>query len=129
MLGSSGLKVITDDLLPYLPKLKFLNLYTSQLRSREDLVLLASILDKFNSLQYINIDGNSIATQVLSFVKEYEAEGQKELTKKFQKKVVFLCKTLLKNQFPRADREKYDDWYQTHIRYYSTNYYLSAFPY
>ncbi|MBY0272311.1 MAG: leucine-rich repeat domain-containing protein [Alphaproteobacteria bacterium] len=118
LLGSSGLKIIADDLLPYLPNLKLLNLYGSQLRSREDLVLLASILDRFNSLQYVDIDGNGIATQTLSFVKEYEAEGQEELAKKFQKKVVFSCKTLLKNQFPGADREKYDEWYQTHASFY-----------
>ena len=120
LLGSSGLKIIADDLLPYLPNLKLLNLYGSQLRSREDLALLASILDRFNSLQYIDIDGNSIATQILSFVKEYEVEGQKELTKKFQKKVVFSCKTLLKNQFLETDREKYDKWYKTHQSYYAS---------
>ncbi|MBY0272719.1 MAG: hypothetical protein K2X02_04820 [Alphaproteobacteria bacterium] len=126
-LHTSGLKKITDELLPYLPNLKFLNLYASQLRTREDLEILASILERFGSLQYVSIVANGIANQALSFVKEHEE--QKEITDKFQQKVVFSFNALLEDKFPLAEREHYNDWYQTHIRYYNTNYYLPTLPY
>ncbi|MBY0501352.1 MAG: hypothetical protein K2P93_05055 [Alphaproteobacteria bacterium] len=116
-LGTSGFRKITDDLLPYLPNLKFLNLYISELRAQEDLELLASILERFGNLQYVNIVGNEIANMALSFVKEHEE--QKELTDKFQKKVVFSYKTLLEDKFPLVERKKYDEWYKTHTTYYT----------
>lgn len=116
LLCTSGLKMIAEDLLPYLPNLNVLNLRISELQNDEDLELLASILERYNSLQYINIVGNDIADKVLSFVQAHES--QKELTDKFQKKVVFSFKTLLESRFPPAEREKYKDWYQTHISYY-----------
>ncbi|MCI5059106.1 MAG: hypothetical protein MRY83_23540, partial [Flavobacteriales bacterium] len=105
---------------------KFLNLFVSDLGSDEDLETLASILERFQSLQYVDIAGNNIADRVFSFVKGHEA--QKELTDRFRNKVVFSFKTLLESQFPLAEREHHNDWYQTHIRYYSTNYYLSTLP-
>ena len=116
-LGTSGFRKITDDLLPHLPNLKFLNLYISELRAQEDLELLASILERFGNLQYVNIVGNEIANMALSFVKEHEE--QKELTDKFQKKVVFSYKTLLEDKFPLVERKKYDEWYKTHTTYYT----------
>ncbi|MBY0293033.1 MAG: hypothetical protein K2W92_07095 [Alphaproteobacteria bacterium] len=116
LLRTSGLRTIAQDLLPHLPNLKFLNLFVSDLRSDEDLEILASILERFNGLQYIDIAGNDIADRVFSFVKTHEA--QKELTDRFQKKVVFSFKTLLESQFPVAEREQYKDWYQTHTTYY-----------
>jgi hypothetical protein len=115
-LHTSGLRRITDELLPYLPNLRFLNLYSSQLRTREDLEILASILERFGSLQYVSIVANGIANQALSFVKEHEE--QKELTDKFQQKVVFSFNALLEDKFPIAEREHYKDWYQTHKNYY-----------
>ena len=116
LLRTPGLRMITEDLLPYLPNLNVLNLRISGLQNDEDLELLASILERFHSLQYVNIVGNDIADKVLSFVQAHEA--QKELTDKFQKKVVFSFKTLLESQFPVAEREQYKDWYQTHTSYY-----------
>ncbi|MBY0272720.1 MAG: hypothetical protein K2X02_04825 [Alphaproteobacteria bacterium] len=127
LLRTSGLRKISQNLLPYLPNLKFLNLFVSDLGSDEDLETLASILERFHTLQYVDIIGNNIADRVFSYVKAHE--GQKELTDRFQNKVVFSFKTLLESQFPIAGREHYNDWYQTHIRYYSTNYYLSTLPY
>jgi len=127
LLGTLGFKKVAEELLPHLPNLQFLNLYTTQLRTSEDLKLLASILMRYDNLKYIDIAGNGIAWQTFSFVKEQEAQGM--LTDKFRKKVVFSFNILLKREFSEADREKYDDWYQTHIRYYSTNYYLLALPY
>lgn len=116
-LGTIGLRKIAEDLLPHLPSLKFLNLYISELRAHEDLDLLASILTRCNNLQYVNIVGNEIANQALSFVKEHE--GEKELTDKFQKKVIFSYKTLLEDKFPRVEREKFEEWYKTHTSYYT----------
>jgi hypothetical protein len=127
LLRTSGLRTIAQNLLPYLCNLKFLNLFVSDLGSDEDLETLASILERFHSLQYVDIVGNGIADRVFSFVKAHEA--QKELTERFQNKVVFSFKTLFESQFPLAEREHYNDWYQTHVRYYSTNYYLSTLPY
>lgn len=126
MLYTVGLRKIFDELLPLLPNLKFFNLYNSDLRTQEDLEIIASILEKHDNLQYVNIVGNEIANQVLSFVKAHEE--QKRLTDKFQRKVVFSFKTLLEDQFPGTERKHYKDWYQTHIKYYSTNYYLSTWP-
>ena len=85
-LHTSGLRKITDELLPYLPNIKFLNLYSSQLRTREDLVILASILERFDSLQYVSIVANGIANHTLSFVKEHEE--QKKLTAADKKEIL-----------------------------------------
>ena len=126
LLRTLGLRKIVQNLLPYLPNLKFLNLFVSDLGSDEDLETLASILERFHTLQYVDIVGNNIADRVFSYVKAHE--GQKELTDRFQNKVVFSFKTLLESQFPLAEREHYNDWYQMHIRYYNTNYYLSTLP-
>ncbi|MBX9786071.1 MAG: hypothetical protein K2Y08_01915 [Alphaproteobacteria bacterium] len=117
LLGTSGLRQVSEELLPYLPNLKFLNLIISELREDEDLELLASILQRFENLQYVNIVGNGIAYKALPFVKEH-AE-QKELTDRFQKKVVFSFKSSLENQFPGDEREKYKEWYKTHVNYYT----------
>ncbi|MBY0272723.1 MAG: hypothetical protein K2X02_04840 [Alphaproteobacteria bacterium] len=127
LLGTLGFKKVAEELLPHLPNLQFLNLYTTQLRTSEDLKLLASILMRYDNLKYIDIAGNGIAKQTFSFVKEHE--DQEALMDKFRKKVVFSFNILLKREFSATDREKYDDWYQTHIRYYNTNYYLLALPY
>jgi hypothetical protein len=116
LLCTSGLRKIAQDLLPYLPNLNVLNLRISGLQNDEDLELLASILKNYDNLQYVNIVGNDIADKVLSFVQAHE--GEKGLTDKFQKKVVFSFKTLIESRFPPAEREQYKDWYQTHINYY-----------
>ncbi|MBY0272718.1 MAG: hypothetical protein K2X02_04815 [Alphaproteobacteria bacterium] len=121
LLHTSGLKKITDELLPYLPNLKFLNLCISELREDEDLILLALILEKFNSLEYVNIVGNGIAWRVFSFVKD--REENKELIGKFYQKVVFSFNASLEDKFPVVEREKYGVWYQTHKNYYE------SFPY
>lgn len=121
LLHTSGLKKITEELLPYLPNLKFLNLCISELREDEDLILLALILEKFNSLEYVNIVGNGIAWRVFSFVKD--REENKELTGKFYQKVVFSFNASLEDKFPIAEREKYGVWYKTHKNYYE------SFPY
>lgn len=126
LLRTSGLRKIGQDLLPYLPNLKFLNLFVSDLGNGEDLETLASILERFHTLQYIDIVGNNIADKVFSFVKAHES--QKELVNHFQKKVIFSFKTLLESQFPVDEREQCKDWYQTHIKYYNTSYYLSTLP-
>jgi len=116
MLYTVGLRKVFDELLPLLPNLKFFNLYNSDLRTQEDLELIASILEKYDNLEYVDIVGNGIANHVLSFVKAHEE--QKGLTDKFQRKVVFSFKTLLEDQFPGVEREHYKEWYQTHIDYY-----------
>ncbi|MCI5055577.1 MAG: hypothetical protein MRY83_05670 [Flavobacteriales bacterium] len=116
LLRTSGLRKIAQDLLPSLPNLNVLNLRISGLQSDEDLELLASILERFHNLQYVNIVGNDIADKVLSFVQTHET--QKELTDKFQKKVVFSFKTLIESRFYLAHREQNKDWYQTHISFY-----------
>lgn len=121
LLHTSGLRKVTDELLPYLPNLKFLNLCISELREDEDLILLALILKKFNSLEYVNIVGNGIAWRVLSFVKD--REENKELTDKFYQKVIFSFHASLEDKFPIAERKKYRVWYQTHKNYYE------SFPY
>ncbi|MDI9634220.1 hypothetical protein QM565_00175 [Geitlerinema splendidum] len=126
LLCTSGLRMIAEDLFPYLPNLNILTLRISELQNDEDLELLTSILKKYNNLRYVNIVGNDIADKVLSFVQAHE--GQKELTDRFQNKVVFSFKTLLEDQFPRVEREHYKEWHQTHIKYYITNYYLSTWP-
>jgi len=120
MLYTVGLRKVFDELLPLLPNLKFFNLYNSDLRTQEDLELIASILEKHDNLQYVDIVGNGIANHVLSFVKAHEE--QKGLTDKFQRKVVFSFKTLLEDQFPGVEREHYKEWYQTHIDYYTLMY-------
>ena len=121
LLHTSGLKKITEELLPYLPNLKFLNLCISELREDEDLILLALILEKFNSLEYVNIVGNGIAWRVFSFVKD--REENKELIGKFYQKVVFSFNASLEDKFPVVERENYGVWYQTHKNYYE------SFPY
>ena len=121
LLHTSGFKKITEELLPYLPNLKFLNLCISELREDEDLILLALILEKFNSLEYVNIVGNGIAWRVFSFVND--REDNKELTGKFYQKVVFSFNASLEDKFPVVEREKYEVWYQTHKNYYE------SFPY
>jgi hypothetical protein len=117
LLHTSSLRMVAEDLLPYLPNLNILNLRISGLQNDEDLELLASILKKHDNLQYVNIVGNDIADKVFSFVQAHE--GEEGLTDKFQKKVVFSFKTLFESQFPLAEREQYKDWYQTHINYYT----------
>lgn len=117
LLGTSGFKKVAEKLLPRLPNLKFLNLYTTHLRTSEDLELLASILMRYDNLKYVDIVGNGIAKQTFSFVKEHE--DQEALTDKFRKKVIFSFNTLLKREFSVTDREKYDDWYNTHLTYYT----------
>ena len=118
MLYTVGLKKVADELLPFLPNLKLLNLFDSDLRTEEDLELLASILERFENLEYVNIVGNGIANQALSFVKEHQE--QKELIDKFQHKVVFSFKTLLEDKFPIAERRQFEDWYKTHTSYYTS---------
>lgn len=116
LLSTSGLQKVSDELLPYLPNLKFLNIHSGELRAPEDLELISDIIERFKNLDYVNIVGNKIATQTLSFVKE--REGQKKLNDKFRTKVIFSKKSMLDNQFSISDRENYEDWYNLHTKYY-----------
>ena len=116
LLQTAGLRKIVDELLPSLPKLKILNLYFSGLNTKEDLELVASILQRFGNIQYVNIVGNPIAREVVSFVKEQDAKNG--ISDKFKKRVVFSFKTLLEDKFPEAERKDNLDWYNAHKAYY-----------